>query len=807
MVMRPCQKPELALSDRAITDAKRLDLIARANETRAAPIRQRLAETEHALAETRAALAAAQAGLAQNAQVLDRNAYEIARLGHFERGYNSIVESTLWRSLQPVKRVFAQIPRPVVGMLRRSLRGTATPPPPDVLPEPLPAPELPPESPVLDEDPGFTLADITPPRTGYLPLIQWFDPVAPEVSIIVYNRGGGAGTLQGLQHLWQNTTGHHYEIIILDNGSAPDEIERLQAEAPLVRVIPFGGGPYFGEAHNLVIEASQGRYVCLLDSASFVMPGWLEPLIQALSGDEAIGAAGASLVQPDGIVLDGGWMLDPNGSVSVLTSPVSRDRLQIVDALSAACLLMRRADFIRVLGFDLAWDPGSYETADLCLKLRLIGLRSACCPGSVVMRLGPKEDGVSADVVALNRAKFVDRWGPSLNTMWQRMPDLVPEPEQVAPRRGQRPHVLIYTPYPLTPGGGERYILTIAQALAPVADVTLVTSYPVSRSRLRTMGRVFELDVGPLGLTDIASLGTMMGDGALRDGMADLAIVLGNELLPTAPAMARHNIYICQFPFPFEHEADRQARLAFWGGYELILTYSDYVRTHVLRQIEAAGLPFCPVDVLHPPAPMITRRAAKRHGQILNVGRFFAGGHCKRQDAMIDAFRQLIEAGAMAELHFAGSTMPEPVHQAYYAGLVERAAGLPVTFHPNCSADALQDLYAESDLYWHATGIGRDVEQMPHVVEHFGISIVEAMSARCVPIVFAAGGPGEIVQDGVTGFHVHSVDELSAVTRRLLDSGSEHEPIRAAAELAAKSYDEDTFTRRVLELAARVMET
>ena len=666
--------------------------------------------------------------------------HTIAQLRLIEHELHVVTQSTGWRALTRVQRLFARVPRPVIGAVRRSIRVGArlagsrrSPSPALLVADPPPPVTLAPPSPASDQPKRFSLADIALPRTGFVPLIEWFDPTAPEVSIVVYNRKAGEAAALALQHLWQNTTGHSYEIILIDNGSDPDEVARLQDEAPLARVIPLGGNRYFGEASNIGVEAARGRYVCLLDSAAFVSPGWLEPLVQALDADETVGAAGPRLVQPDGALLEAGWLIDPDGGLTVLAPAAAPRTPQCIDALSPACLLLRRADFLRVLGFDLAWDPGSYEAADLCLKLRLIGRHPVYCPASVVMRIGPdaKREGVSDDVVALNRAKFVSRWGSSLDTMWQHTPDLLLAEAADERAPGPRPRVLIYTPYQLTPGGGERYILTIAQALAPVADVTLVTSYQVSRTRLRTMAREFELDVTHLDLAEI-------GDHP----SADLAFVLGNELLPTAAAMARHNIYICQFPFPFENEAARVARLAFWRDFELIVTYSDYVCAHVLRQIAEAGLPFRPVDVLTPPVPMVTRRAAKRRGQILHVGRFFVGGHCKRQDAMIDAFRALIEAGVAAELHFAGSTMPEAVHQKYYAGLLERARGLPVTFHPNCSAAELHRLYAESDLYWHATGVGRDVEQLPHVVEHFGISVVEAMSARCIPVVFAAGGPG-----------------------------------------------------------------
>ena len=787
-------------------EADRLHIVALGGEKRAAAVRERLEETEEALAETRARLAEAQAGLLQATDDLARRDHVIAQLRLVEQAFHTVTQSTMWRALSPVQKMIDRVPRPVIGVMRRSIRAGARltaslrrPPPATVLVAEAPAVALEGPRPETSSDEAFafSLADIDVPRTGFVPLIEWFDPIAPEVSIVIYNRNAGEAARVALEHVWQNTSGYRYEIILVDNGSALDEVSQLQAEAPLAQVIALGGNRYFGEACNIGVEAARGRYVCLLDSASFVTPGWLEPLVAALEGGQEVGAVGPRLEQPDGGVLDAGWVIGSDGRVTVLAQ--ARRASQAVDALSASCLLLRRDDFLRVLGFDLAWDPGSYESADLCLKLRLIGRRTVCCSEVAVLRAGldAQREGVTGDVVALNRAKFLDRWGRSLDTMWRETPALLREETRHAVDTETRPRVLIFTPYELTPGGGERYILTMAQALASVADVTLVTSHRVSRTRLRTMAREFELDVSGF---ELAEAGSLEGRP-----LADLAFVLGNELLPTAGAMARHNIYICQFPFPFESELERASRLPFWCDFELILTYSDYVRSHVLRQVAEAGLSFRPVEVLTPPVPMVTRRAPKRRGQILHVGRFFVGGHCKRQDAMIDAFRSLIEAGVVAELHFAGSTMPEAVHQEYYAGLIERARGLPVTFHPNCSAEALRWLYAESDLYWHATGVGRDVELLPHVVEHFGISIVEAMSAGCIPIVFAAGGPGTIVQDGVTGFHFHELVELVAVTRRVLEGMAEPErdAMRAAAEAAAQVYSEANFSVRVREIVAQ----
>lgn len=51
--------------------------------------------------------------------------------------------------------------------------------------------------------------------------------------------------------------------------------------------------------------------------------------------------------------------------------------------------------------------------------------------------------------------------------------------------------------------------------------------------------------------------------------------------------------------------------------------------------------------------------------------------------------------------------------------------------------------------------------------EHFGITIVEAMSASCVPVVHDSGGPKEIVKDE-TGFRWQSIEEVPDMIKRAI---------------------------------------
>ena len=633
-----------------------------------------------------------------------------------------------------------------------------------------------------------------------------YDPKHPVVSVIVLNWNKSQLTLQCLRHLHRNTVGCPFEIVVVDNGSRPEEFSLL-AEATLqFRLIRLAQNRYFGEANNIGAEAATGEFICFLNNDAFVQRDWLRPLMEALQTRPRAGGVGPKFLYPDGRLQEAGALISGDGHAIQLGkggSPCSPEfnKLREVNYISAATFLMRRDVFLRVLGFDLCWEPAYFEDVDLCLKVALLDLAIYYVPESVVVHV---ENATSLDptnglrldnIVEINRLKFVGRWGEWLVKGISRPVGLLPndsvERDVSAANddgvRSQR--VALYTPYDLTPGGGERHLLSIAAALASRARVTLVTPEPVSQVRILTLGRELGIDLSRLLLTSY-------GEG--RKMEFDLAFVLGNELLPSISGLGARNIYLCQFPFPMR-ETETSRRHPFWRQYEQVWVYSPFVKRNVREQMRQHGLVDKTVEILAPPVKMQPYRDQKK-AKIMNVGRFFTGWHCKRQDLMIDAFARLVAEGlSEVELHLAGSLHPEPEHRAYFDSLVNAAKGLPVFFHVNCSIEKLASLYEECRIYWHATGLGVDVEHEPEKAEHFGIAVVEAMSAGCVPIVYAAGGPNDLVEHGITGYQFRSIDELCVLTRPALrePNGSEARQIAAAARRSALSYADASFASKV----------
>lgn len=210
-------------------------------------------------------------------------------------------------------------------------------------------------------------------------------------------------------------------------------------------------------------------------------------------------------------------------------------------------------------------------------------------------------------------------------------------------------------------------------------------------------------------------------------------------------------------------------------------------------------------EVLTPPVNVEDFRCETKRNQILNVGRFFAGQHNKKHREMIRAFKQMIDQGLQGwELHLAGGTTPGDEHVAYLEDIYKAAQGYPISIHTDIAFEELVTLYAQSAIYWHASGFGEDEKKEPVKFEHFGITTVEAMASGCVPVVIGKGGQPEIVRNGVSGYLWHNLDELISLTTRLIQNSSLRENMSQHALADSQKFDKAHFRARLDELLQQI---
>lgn len=101
------------------------------------------------------------------------------------------------------------------------------------------------------------------------------------------------------------------------------------------------------------------------------------------------------------------------------------------------------------------------------------------------------------------------------------------------------------------------------------------------------------------------------------------------------------------------------------------------------------------------------------------------------------------------------------------------------TIH-NASRETYQKLLGEAKVYLHLME-----------GERFGITIVEAMSASCLPAVHDSGAPKEIV-DSETGFLWQRIEGIPAI----IDEAIERSP-SAAARSRAQDFSVERFEKRL----------
>jgi glycosyltransferase involved in cell wall biosynthesis len=190
---------------------------------------------------------------------------------------------------------------------------------------------------------------------------------------------------------------------------------------------------------------------------------------------------------------------------------------------------------------------------------------------------------------------------------------------------------------------------------------------------------------------------------------------------------------------------------------------------------------------------------------ILSVGRFFDSerGHSKKQLEMVKAFARLSPQYPDWELHLVGGCSEQD--QPYLAEVRRAAADLPVVFHIGASGQELDSLYGNASIYWHATGLGEDLDADPERAEHFGITTVEAMSAAAVPIVMRAGGQLEIVREGIDGYFFTDIEGLLARTRQVIEDDSLRQRLSESSVQRAKVFDRESFEQRLRAMVDEVL--
>ena len=344
----------------------------------------------------------------------------------------------------------------------------------------------------------------------------------------------------------------------------------------------------------------------------------------------------------------------------------------------------------------------------------------------------------------------------------------------------KKSRALFFDPYLRTLGGGERYFFAVAQYFDDCGfDITMASPELPATEQLRTFGLPAEYTMLRLEAENLP---------AISEGY-DCLIYLTNELPEVTHN--KQSFLIVQFPFnslPGRHHVrSRNTAQATLRGYRCVV-YSSFVQSWLEKRWRMSS------QILNPPIKLGSYAPSAKTKTILAVGRFFPGGHNKRQDALIQAFKQLpVELRNSWKLVLAGGCKDDAQSQEHLEQLRNLAANEPnISFAVNVAQTQLDGLYRQASIFWHGTGYGRGADR-PEESEHFGMTTIEAMSYGCVPLVYGDGGQLEIVKPAF-GHFWSNPSELAELTRTLMAHGLSKKP--AAAVEASKQYSYEAFRKQ-----------
>lgn len=361
--------------------------------------------------------------------------------------------------------------------------------------------------------------------------------------------------------------------------------------------------------------------------------------------------------------------------------------------------------------------------------------------------------------------------------------------------------IALYSPYvPEHVGGGERYFFSVAQILSKnhTVDVLVGDKNFLEEEVKQKYAQQFKLDLSRIHVKSSyvgtnASLLHKLFETLKYDSMYYLTD--GSLFF----SLARRNVLHIQFPFTFPKIGFvERLKLLNWSVKN---TNSQFTKDAIERSwktnIQFVHYPYVDPSQFYP---------MEKEKIILSVGRFFTGKssatHCKRQDVLVEAFTSLCDEGKLKgwKLVLIGSIDPGKDNEEYAKEIAKKAKGYPVKIFHAATFDILQKYYGHASLYWHAAGYGVDDMKEPTRVEHFGISLLEAMSAGAVPVVVRKGGMKEIVEHGKNGYLWESLDELKEQTCSLIGDIKKIEHLSKSAIERSRDFSKEKFEQTLLEM-------
>ena len=274
-------------------------------------------------------------------------------------------------------------------------------------------------------------------KVEQIPLTNWYhiryalpDP-PPLVSLIIPTRNGYEILKSCIESILTKTTYPDYEILILDNGSDDPMVlnyfRGLEA-AGTARIVAYPHAFNYSAINNFAVTHAKGEVIGLINNdIEVISPGWLTEMV-SLALRPGTGCVGAKLYYPNDTIQHAGVIVGLGGVAGHSHKMHERKargyfgRLMVaqnITAVTAACLIVRKAIFEEVGGLDAENLKVAFNDVDFCLKVAGAGYLNVWTPFAELyhhesISRGSEDDPVKRERFRSEVLFMKEKWGSTL---------------------------------------------------------------------------------------------------------------------------------------------------------------------------------------------------------------------------------------------------------------------------------------------------------------------------------------------------------------------------------------------------------
>lgn len=364
---------------------------------------------------------------------------------------------------------------------------------------------------------------------------------APSVAVIIPS-DDAANITAAVRSILDLSWWDRLEVLVVTTSALAAALRPTLAD-PRLRWVGYDRTFNFSDKCNAGAAATEADYLVFYnDDVRVISPDWIENLLEVATLPE-VGVTGAKLLYENGTLQHAGMVTAVQGLVGTALHKrpadshewlnIGAQSVREVSVICGALLMISRAVFEQVGGFDAVDAPVSHSDVDLCLRVQELGLSCVYTPHAVLRHIGHASLGAEASDGAAAPPKRKDK--ADVHLLRRHAPALVRDPYFPEAVRGllHRDSQARWALHPgagpqLPPAPGKRDVLLVSHDLSASGAPKLVLD----------MARVLRADGNYVAVISA-------GDGPMRaelqaDGVPVMidGRLLGGEPPASDPALA-----------------------------------------------------------------------------------------------------------------------------------------------------------------------------------------------------------------------------------------------------------------------------